>query len=41
LVKKPQTIDIDTLMNYRPLESRCTGIAVWSVSMVIPWDGYR
>jgi sulfoxide reductase catalytic subunit YedY len=41
LVKKPQTIDIDTLMNYRPLESRgyrhrC--VEAWS--MVIPWDGY-
>jgi sulfoxide reductase catalytic subunit YedY len=41
LVKKPQTIDIDTLMNYRPLESRVYRhrcVEAWS--MVIPWDGY-
>ncbi|MGD0798435.1 MAG: protein-methionine-sulfoxide reductase catalytic subunit MsrP [Acidobacteriaceae bacterium] len=41
MVKKPQTIDIDTLMNYRPLESRVYRhrcVEAWS--MVIPWDGY-
>ena len=41
LVKKPQTIDIDTLMKYRPLESRVYRhrcVEAWS--MVIPWDGY-
>jgi methionine sulfoxide reductase catalytic subunit len=41
LVKKPQTIDIDTVMSYRPLESRIYRhrcVEAWS--MVIPWDGY-
>ena len=41
LVKKPQTIDIDTMMKYRPLESRVYRhrcVEAWS--MVIPWDGY-
>ena len=41
MVKKPQTIDIDTLMKYRPLESRVYRhrcVEAWS--MVIPWDGY-
>jgi sulfoxide reductase catalytic subunit YedY len=41
LVKKPMTIDIDTLMKYRPLESRVYRhrcVEAWS--MVIPWDGY-
>jgi sulfoxide reductase catalytic subunit YedY len=41
LVKKPQTIDIDTIANYRPLESRVYRhrcVEAWS--MVIPWDGY-
>jgi sulfoxide reductase catalytic subunit YedY len=41
LVKKPQTIDIDTLMKYRPLEDRVYRhrcVEAWS--MVIPWVGY-
>ena len=41
MVKKPQTVDIDALMNYRPLESRVYRhrcVEAWS--MVIPWDGY-
>jgi methionine sulfoxide reductase catalytic subunit len=41
LVKKPQTIDIDTIMKYRPLEDRVYRhrcVEAWS--MVIPWAGY-
>jgi sulfoxide reductase catalytic subunit YedY len=41
LVKKPQTINIDDLAHYRPLESRVYRhrcVEAWS--MVIPWDGY-
>jgi len=41
LVKKPQTVDIDTMMRYRPIESRVYRhrcVEAWS--MVIPWDGY-
>jgi len=41
LVKKPQTLDIDNIMKYRPLESRLYRhrcVEAWS--MVIPWDGY-
>src|SRR6185437_6085270 len=41
LVKKPQTLDIDAIMRYRPLESRVYRhrcVEAWS--MVIPWDGY-
>ncbi len=41
LVKKKQTIDIDTMMKYRPMESRVYRhrcVEAWS--MVIPWDGY-
>ena len=41
MVKKPQTIDIDTLMKYRPLEDRVYRhrcVEAWS--MVIPWVGY-
>jgi len=41
LVKKPQTLDIDTLMKYRPLEDRVYRhrcVEAWS--MVIPWVGY-
>jgi sulfoxide reductase catalytic subunit YedY len=41
MVKKPQTINIDDLMSYRPLESRVYRhrcVEAWS--MVIPWDGY-
>lgn len=41
MVKKPQTIDIDTLLKYRPVESRVYRhrcVEAWS--MVIPWDGY-
>jgi sulfoxide reductase catalytic subunit YedY len=41
LVKKPQTLDIDTLMQYRPLEDRVYRhrcVEAWS--MVIPWVGY-
>ncbi len=41
LVKKKQTLDIDTIMKYRPIESRVYRhrcVEAWS--MVIPWDGY-
>ena len=41
MVKKPQTVGIDDLMAYRPLESRVYRhrcVEAWS--MVIPWDGY-
>src|SRR5947209_4509071 len=41
MVKKPQTINIDYLLHYRPLESRVYRhrcVEAWS--MVIPWDGY-
>jgi sulfoxide reductase catalytic subunit YedY len=41
MVKKPQTLNIDDLMSYRPLESRVYRhrcVEAWS--MVIPWDGY-
>ena len=41
LVKKPQTVGIDDLMAYRPIESRVYRhrcVEAWS--MVIPWDGY-
>jgi len=41
LVKKPQTVDIDALMAYRPLEQRVYRFrCVEAWSMVIPWDGY-
>jgi len=41
LVKKKQTVDVDTIMKYRPIESRVYRhrcVEAWS--MVIPWDGY-
>ena len=41
MVKKPQTVNIDDLLRYRPLESRVYRhrcVEAWS--MVIPWDGY-
>ncbi|HMF65063.1 MAG TPA: protein-methionine-sulfoxide reductase catalytic subunit MsrP, partial [Edaphobacter sp.] len=41
MVKKPQTIDIDSILKYRPTESRVYRhrcVEAWS--MVIPWDGY-
>ena len=41
MVKKPLTIDIDTLLKYRPIENRIYRhrcVEAWS--MVIPWDGY-
>jgi sulfoxide reductase catalytic subunit YedY len=41
LVKKPQTVDIDALIAYRPLEQRVYRFrCVEAWSMVIPWDGY-
>jgi sulfoxide reductase catalytic subunit YedY len=41
LVKKPQTVNIDDLLKYRPLESRVYRMrCVEAWSMVIPWDGY-
>ena len=41
LVAKPQTIGIDTLLNYRPLEERTYRFrCVEAWSMVIPWAGY-
>ena len=41
MVKKPQTVGVDDLMNYRPIENRVYRhrcVEAWS--MVIPWDGY-
>ena len=41
LVKKPLTLDVDSIMKYRPIESRVYRhrcVEAWS--MVIPWDGY-
>jgi sulfoxide reductase catalytic subunit YedY len=41
MVKKPQTINIEDVLQYRPLESRIYRhrcVEAWS--MVIPWDGY-
>ncbi len=41
MVAKPVTVDVDSLMRYRPLESRVYRhrcVEAWS--MVIPWDGY-
>ena len=41
MVKKPQTINIDDLIHYRPLESRVYRFrCVEAWSMIIPWDGY-
>ena len=41
LCKKPQTIDLDTLMAYRPMQQRVYRFrCVEAWSMVIPWDGY-
>jgi sulfoxide reductase catalytic subunit YedY len=41
LVKKPQTINIDDIINYRPIENRVYRFrCVEAWSMVIPWDGY-
>ncbi len=41
MVQKPQTINIDDLIAYRPLESRVYRFrCVEAWSMVIPWDGY-
>jgi sulfoxide reductase catalytic subunit YedY len=41
LVKKPQTIDIDKIFGYRPIEQRVYRFrCVEAWSMVIPWDGY-
>jgi sulfoxide reductase catalytic subunit YedY len=41
LVKTPQTIDIDKILNYRPMEQRVYRFrCVEAWSMVIPWDGY-
>ncbi len=41
MVKKPQTLDVDSILKYRPIESRVYRhrcVEAWS--MVIPWDGY-
>lgn len=41
LCRKPQTIDIDKIISYRPLEQRVYRFrCVEAWSMVIPWDGY-
>lgn len=41
LVKKPQTIDIDTVMAYKPIEERVYRFrCVEAWSMVIPWVGF-
>jgi sulfoxide reductase catalytic subunit YedY len=41
MVKKPQTLDVDSILRYRPIENRVYRhrcVEAWS--MVIPWDGY-
>ena len=41
LIKQKKTADIDSIMKYRPIESRVYRhrcVEAWS--MVIPWDGY-
>ena len=41
LVAKPQTLDIDTIMRFKPIEERVYRFrCVEAWSMVIPWDGY-
>jgi sulfoxide reductase catalytic subunit YedY len=41
LVKKPQTLNIDDIVNYRPIENRVYRFrCVEAWSMVIPWNGY-
>ncbi len=41
LVKKPQTLDIDTILRYKPIEDRTYRFrCVEAWSMVIPWNGY-
>jgi sulfoxide reductase catalytic subunit YedY len=41
LVKKPQTLNIDDILAYRPIEQRVYRFrCVEAWSMVIPWDGY-
>jgi sulfoxide reductase catalytic subunit YedY len=41
LVKKPQTLNIDDILNYRPIENRVYRFrCVEAWAMVIPWDGY-
>jgi sulfoxide reductase catalytic subunit YedY len=41
LVQKPQTLDIDAIMRYRPIEDRTYRFrCVEAWSMVIPWNGY-
>jgi methionine sulfoxide reductase catalytic subunit len=41
LVKKPQTLDVDKIIAYRPIEQRVYRFrCVEAWSMVIPWDGY-
>jgi sulfoxide reductase catalytic subunit YedY len=41
LVKKPQTVDLDMMAGYRPIEQRVYRFrCVEAWSMVIPWDGY-
>ncbi len=41
LCKKPQTLDIDKIIGYRPMQQRVYRFrCVEAWSMVIPWDGY-
>ena len=41
LVKKQQTLNIDDILNYRPIEQRVYRFrCVEAWAMVIPWDGY-
>ena len=41
LIKKPKTIDVDSLMRYRPLEDRTYRFrCVEAWSMIVPWVGY-
>lgn len=41
LVKKPKTVDIDSLLKYRPIEDRTYRFrCVEAWSMVVPWNGY-
>ena len=40
-MKKPQTLDVDKIIAYRPIEQRVYRFrCVEAWSMVIPWDGY-
>jgi sulfoxide reductase catalytic subunit YedY len=41
LVKKPQTIELDTILSYKPIQQRVYRFrCVEAWAMVIPWDGF-